>query len=262
MLLLVYALVEGARRRLGRDAGRSASWPAPGVLLAAFVVNERAPPQPAVPVVDLAHQGPRRRRRHAADRDRRLLRDVLLPHPLHAERPRLLARSRPARRTCRSRSASASQPASPPSCSRASGTRPIIVAGALISAGGVYWLSRIPVHGSYLADLLPALVIMSFGLGAVFVGVTTAANAGVPPDKAGLAAALVNASQQLGGALGLAIFSAIATSRANDLLAATSRGPRRSPRASSERSSPAASSCSPPPSSACAPPTPAANPPR
>jgi EmrB/QacA subfamily drug resistance transporter len=99
------------------------------------------------------------------------------------------------------------------------GTRPIIVTGALLAAGGVYWLSRIPVHGSYLNDLLPGLMIMSLGLGAVFVGVQTAANAGVPPDKAGLAAALINASFQLGAALGLAIFSAIATSRTNHLLA-------------------------------------------
>jgi EmrB/QacA subfamily drug resistance transporter len=100
------------------------------------------------------------------------------------------------------------------------GTRPVIVAGSLIAAAGVYYLSRVPVHGSYAGDLLPGLVVMSLGLGAVFVGVTTAANAGVPPDKAGLAAALVNASTQLGGALGLAIFSAIATSRTNHLLAA------------------------------------------
>ena len=99
------------------------------------------------------------------------------------------------------------------------GTRPIMVAGALLAAGGVYWLSRIPVHGSYLTDLLPGLMIMSIGLGAVFVGVQTAANAGVPPDKAGLAAALINASFQLGAALGLAIFSVIATSRTNHLLA-------------------------------------------
>jgi EmrB/QacA subfamily drug resistance transporter len=100
------------------------------------------------------------------------------------------------------------------------GTRPVIVAGALIAAGGVYYLSRVPVGGSYLTDLLPGLVVMSVGLGAVFVGVTTAANAGVPAEKAGLAAALLNASQQLGGALGLAIFSAIATSRTSHLLAA------------------------------------------
>jgi hypothetical protein len=100
------------------------------------------------------------------------------------------------------------------------GTRPLIVGGALIAAVGLYWLSRIPAHGSYLSDLLPGMLVLSLGFGPVFVGVTTAANAGVPADKAGLAAALLNASQQLGGALGLAIFSALATSRTNDLLAA------------------------------------------
>jgi predicted MFS family arabinose efflux permease len=105
------------------------------------------------------------------------------------------------------------------------GTRPIIVAGALVSAGAVYFLSRIPVHGSYLTDLLPGLMIMSLGLGAVFVGVTTAANAGVPPDRAGLAAGLLNTAQWLGGALGLAIFSAIATSRTHHLLAAHATRP-------------------------------------
>lgn len=99
------------------------------------------------------------------------------------------------------------------------GTRPVIVVGAIISAAGLYWLSRIPVHGSYLSDLLPGLLVISIGFGPVFVGVTTAANAGVPPETAGLAASLLNASQQLGAALGLAIFSAVATSRTNDLLA-------------------------------------------
>jgi EmrB/QacA subfamily drug resistance transporter len=99
------------------------------------------------------------------------------------------------------------------------GTRPIIVAGSLMGAAGLLWLSRIPVHGSYAADLLPGLVIFSFGLGSVFVAVTTAAQAGVPPDKAGLAAALINTSTWVGGALGLAIFSAISTSRAHALLA-------------------------------------------
>jgi EmrB/QacA subfamily drug resistance transporter len=106
-----------------------------------------------------------------------------------------------------------------------SGTRPIIVAGSLISAGAVYYLSRIPVDGSYLTDLLPGLVIMSLGLGAVFTGVTTAANAGVPADKAGLAAGLLNTAQWLGAALGLAVFSAIATSRSQHLLAAHASRP-------------------------------------
>jgi hypothetical protein len=70
-----------------------------------------------------------------------------------------------------------------------------------------------------VTDLLPGLLIMSAGLGAVFVGVTTAAQAGVPPDKAGLAAALINTSTWLGGALGIAVFSALSTSRAHRLLA-------------------------------------------
>ena len=99
------------------------------------------------------------------------------------------------------------------------GTRPVMVAGAAITAGGLFWLSRIPVHGSFLADLLPGMLVLSLGAGAVFVATTTAANAGVPADKAGLAASLLNASQQVGGALGLAIFSALATSRTNHLLA-------------------------------------------
>ncbi len=99
------------------------------------------------------------------------------------------------------------------------------MAGALISSGAVFWLSRIPVDGSYLGDLLPGLLIMSFGLGCVFVGVNTAANAGVPPDKAGLAAALVNTSTWLGGALGLAIFSVIATTRTQHLLGVHSSQP-------------------------------------
>jgi predicted MFS family arabinose efflux permease len=102
------------------------------------------------------------------------------------------------------------------------GTRSMIVSGSLIAAAGVYWLSRIPVNGSYVTDLLPGMIVMSIGFGPVFVAVTTAANAGVPADKAGLAASLLNASQQLGGALGLAIFTAIATSHTQHLLAAGS----------------------------------------
>jgi len=99
------------------------------------------------------------------------------------------------------------------------GTRPVIVAGSLIAAAGVWYLSRIPVHGTYPENLLPGLVIMAIGIGAVLVSVTTAANADVTEDKAGLAAGMLNASQQLGTALGLAIFSAIATARTSALLA-------------------------------------------
>ena len=67
----------------------------------------------------------------------------------------------------------------------------------------------VPVDGGYVAHILPGLLLVAFGIGPVFVGVTTAANAGVGPSRAGLAAAILNSSQQLGGALGLAIFSAV-----------------------------------------------------
>lgn len=100
------------------------------------------------------------------------------------------------------------------------GTRPVIVSGALLAAGGIFWLSRIPVDGTYPGDLLAPLVIMGVGLGLLYAGVQTAANAGVPEDQAGLAAALITASFQLGSALGLAVFSGIATSRTSHLLAA------------------------------------------
>ena len=100
------------------------------------------------------------------------------------------------------------------------GTRPIIVAGATIATGGLYWIAQIPVHGYYWTDIFPPLMIAGLGLGLVFVGVQIAGNAGVPPDKAGLAGALITASFQVGVALGLAILSALATARTNALLSA------------------------------------------
>jgi hypothetical protein len=69
------------------------------------------------------------------------------------------------------------------------------------------------------------MMVMSVGLGAVFVAVASAANAGVPADKTGLAAALLNTAQQVGGALGLAIFSAVAASRTSQLLTAHASPP-------------------------------------
>jgi EmrB/QacA subfamily drug resistance transporter len=100
------------------------------------------------------------------------------------------------------------------------GTRPVIVGGAILGAGGIFWLSKIPVDGSYWSDILPGIMVTAFGLGGVLVGTTTAAQDGVSPDKAGLAAALINSSLWVGGALGVAIFSAIATSTTTDQLAA------------------------------------------
>jgi EmrB/QacA subfamily drug resistance transporter len=98
------------------------------------------------------------------------------------------------------------------------GTKPVIVLGTVIAAAGLYWLSRIPVDGSFVPDILPGLLTVSIGMGGVFTGLTTAANAGVDQDKAGLAAGLLNTGQQLGTALGLAVLSALATARTSSLL--------------------------------------------
>jgi EmrB/QacA subfamily drug resistance transporter len=98
------------------------------------------------------------------------------------------------------------------------GTKSVVVVGAVVAAGGLYWLSRIPSDGSYALDILPGLLIVSLGMGGVFTGLTTAANAGIDEDKAGLAAGLLNTGQQIGGALGLAILSAVATAHTQALL--------------------------------------------
>jgi EmrB/QacA subfamily drug resistance transporter len=98
------------------------------------------------------------------------------------------------------------------------GIRVVVVAGLVIAAGGLYWLSRIPVRGQFVTDVLPGTLILAVGFGAVFVGISSAANAGVPADKAGLAAALLNTAQQVGGALGIAVLSAISTARFGDVL--------------------------------------------
>jgi EmrB/QacA subfamily drug resistance transporter len=100
------------------------------------------------------------------------------------------------------------------------GTRPVVFVGCLVAAAGIYYVSRVPLHGSYPSDLLPGFVVMSLGAGSVFVSVTAAANAGVQSDKAGLAAGLLNSSQQIGSALGLAILSAIAITGTDHLIAA------------------------------------------
>ncbi|WP_063770269.1 MFS transporter [Streptacidiphilus melanogenes] len=100
------------------------------------------------------------------------------------------------------------------------GTRPIVTGGCLVAAVGIFAVSRAPLHGSYLVDLLPGFMVMALGAGAVFVSITAAANAGVPSQQAGLAAGLLNSSQQIGSALGLAVLSVAATARTDQLLAA------------------------------------------
>jgi len=93
------------------------------------------------------------------------------------------------------------------------GVRPIAVGGMVLTAIGMILLTRLPVGGSYAVDVLPSLVISSLGLGAVFVPLTLVATTGLDDDDQGLASGLFNTSQQVGGALGLAILSTFAASK-------------------------------------------------
>jgi MFS family permease len=90
------------------------------------------------------------------------------------------------------------------------GVRRTLVTGIVLSAASVAWLTRLPLHGVYAVDLLPAFVLGGFGLGLSFVPVTIAGLQGVTAGDAGIASGLVNTSRQIGGAIGLAAVSAIA----------------------------------------------------
>jgi len=95
------------------------------------------------------------------------------------------------------------------------GVRIVSAIGMVVGAAGLLLLTQIPVHGSYLANVLPALLLTALGLGAVFVSLTLVATTGLDDDDQGLASGLFNTSQQIGGALGLAILSTIAASQTN-----------------------------------------------
>jgi hypothetical protein len=84
-------------------------------------------------------------------------------------------------------------------------------------AGGLFWFSRVSPDGTYLGDLLFPSLLAALGLGFAFVPLTIASVSGVEPDDAGLASGLINTSQQVGGALGLAILVAVANSRFGDV---------------------------------------------
>jgi EmrB/QacA subfamily drug resistance transporter len=93
------------------------------------------------------------------------------------------------------------------------GVRPVAAIGMLLTTGGLLLLTQLPVHGSYLADVLPSIVLSSLGMGAVFMPLTLIATTGLDDDDQGLASGLFNTSQQIGGALGLAVLSTLATSK-------------------------------------------------
>jgi len=93
------------------------------------------------------------------------------------------------------------------------GVRPVAAIGMVLTTGGLLLLTQLPVNGSYLSDVLPAILLSSLGMGAVFMPLTLIATTGLKDSDQGLASGLFNTSQQIGGALGLAILSTLATSK-------------------------------------------------
>jgi EmrB/QacA subfamily drug resistance transporter len=99
------------------------------------------------------------------------------------------------------------------------GVKPVLAIGMTSLTGGLVYFTQVSVGGSYLADLLPGFLLIAVGLGFSFVPISIAALAGVQHAEAGLASGLFNTTQQIGGALGIAVLSTIATSRTSHALA-------------------------------------------
>jgi MFS family permease len=105
------------------------------------------------------------------------------------------------------------------------GVKPVLTFGMTALTAGLVYFTQVSVDGSYLGDLLPGFLLIGVGIGFSFVPISIAALAGVQPAEAGLASGLINTSQQIGGALGIAALSTIATSRTDDAVASGSALP-------------------------------------
>ncbi len=98
------------------------------------------------------------------------------------------------------------------------GAKPVLVAGFVFLGAGMLWYTQVPVDGAFAANLLPGYLLVGIGLPFTFIPVTIAALAGVNGDQAGLASGLINTSQQIGGAIGVAVASTVFTSHFTSVL--------------------------------------------
>jgi predicted MFS family arabinose efflux permease len=97
------------------------------------------------------------------------------------------------------------------------GGRPTLLSGLVLVAAGLIIFRRAPIHATYVTDLLPAMVLLGIGAGLAFPSLMTLAMSGATPEDSGLASGLVNTTQQVGGALGLAVLATLSTTRTNSL---------------------------------------------
>ena len=110
------------------------------------------------------------------------------------------------------------------------GIKPPLAAGLLIAGAGLALFARAPVDGSFVVDVLPAMILLGFGAGIAFNPVLLAAMSDVAPEEAGLASGLVNTAFMMGGALGLAVLASLAASRTDTLHSRRRQPPRRAHR--------------------------------
>ncbi len=96
------------------------------------------------------------------------------------------------------------------------GVKPVLVTGMSLLTVGLLYFTQVSVGGSYLGDLLPGFLVIAMGMAFAFVSISIAALAGVPAKDAGLASGLINTSQQIGGALGIAVLSSVAVAETTD----------------------------------------------
>ncbi|HEX2045506.1 MAG TPA: MFS transporter [Gaiellaceae bacterium] len=99
------------------------------------------------------------------------------------------------------------------------GVKPVLAAGMVLLGSGLAYFTQVSPQGSYVGDLLPGFLLVGVGLGFSFVPVSIAALAGIGDREAGLASGLINTTQQIGGALGLAVLATVSTTRTESLLA-------------------------------------------
>ena len=97
------------------------------------------------------------------------------------------------------------------------GVRRVLILGLVLLTAGLLFFTQVSPHGTYLADLAPGFVLAGIGLGFAFIPVTIAALMGITDDEAGLASGLINTSQQIGGAVGVALLATVFTSRTAEL---------------------------------------------
>jgi hypothetical protein len=105
------------------------------------------------------------------------------------------------------------------------GVKPALILGMALLTAGLLYFTQVSVDGTYWADLFPGFLILGVAIPFAFVPITIAALAGTKPQEAGLASGLINTSQQIGGAVGIAVLSTIAVTTTDDALASGTAQP-------------------------------------